>query len=148
LFLRLVKPCFRAFFSCEIFRLTSSWSLQHKSRPAKALAPVNLPFNFFVPELPHSEIPLAAFVLQTVGLSVIAAWLLKHSRGSVLITTLLHGSFNTLGFMTPSIDVATRSWIVGGVYIAAALVITAVYGLQLNRRVSSETPEQLAKAVR
>jgi hypothetical protein len=43
---------------------------------------------------------------------------------------------------------ATRAWLVGGVYIAAALVITAVYGLQLNRRVSSGTPEQLAKAVR
>lgn len=89
--------------------------------------------NFFVPELPHYEIPLAAFVTQTVGLSVIAAWLLKHSRGSVLIATLFHGAFNTFAFLTPSIDAVTRAWLVGGVYIIAALMITAVYGLCLSR---------------
>lgn len=89
--------------------------------------------NFFVPELPHYEIPLAAFVVQTVGLSVIAAWLLKHSRGSVLIATLFHGSFNTFVFLTSSIDAATRAWLVGGVYLIAALVIAAVYGLGLSR---------------
>jgi hypothetical protein len=50
--------------------------------------------------------------------------------------------------MTPSIDVATRSWIVGGVYIAAALVITAVYGLNLSRSTNSETGAKLAKSWR
>jgi hypothetical protein len=104
--------------------------------------------NFFVPELAHSEIPLAAFILQTVGLSVIAAWLLKHSHGSVFIATLLHGAFNTFGFLTPSIDAATRAWLVGGVYVGAALVIAAVYGLRFSRHVSSETPEKLANVLR
>lgn len=104
--------------------------------------------NFFVPELPHSGIPLAAFVLQTVGFSVVAAWLLKHSSGSVLIATLFHGAFNTIGFQTPSIDMATRAWLVGGVYITAALVITAVYGLRLSRRASSESSEQFNIALR
>jgi membrane protease YdiL (CAAX protease family) len=101
--------------------------------------------NFFVPELPHSEIPLAAFVLYTVGFSVIAAWLVKSSRGSVLIATLFHGASNTFGFLTPSLDAATRWWLLGGVYCAAALVVTAVYGIRLSQVSSSENAAALAK---
>jgi len=100
--------------------------------------------NFFVPELAHSQISLASFVLFTVSYSVIAAWLMHHTRGSVLIATLFHGASNTFGFLTPSIDLATRWWLVGGVYLAAALAITAVYGLRLSRSASSRSPELLA----
>jgi len=69
--------------------------------------------NFFIPGLPHYEIPLPAFVMYTTGLSILAAWLLKHTRGSVLLTTLLHGSTNTFGFLTPGLDTATRWWLIG-----------------------------------
>lgn len=100
--------------------------------------------NFFVPELPHSEIPLAAFVLYTVGFSVIAAWLMKSSSGSVLIATLFHGASNTFGFLTPSLDIGTRWWLLGGVYCAAALLNTAVYGVRLSRISFSKNAEQLA----
>jgi hypothetical protein len=65
-----------------------------------------------------------------------------------LIATLFHGAFNTFGFLTPSIDAATRAWLVGGAYVMAALVITSVYGFRLSRHASSETPEKLANALR
>jgi membrane protease YdiL (CAAX protease family) len=103
--------------------------------------------NFFVLELPHAEIPIAAFVLYTVGFSVIAAWLLKSSRGSVLIATLFHGASNTFGFLTPSLETATRWWLLAGVYCAAALLVVTVYGVQLSRNSASANTPNLANAL-
>lgn len=89
--------------------------------------------NFFIPSLPHYVIPLPAFVIYTTALAVIAAWLLKHTSGSVLITTLLHGATNTFGFLTPNLNTATRWWLIAGVYGAAALMLVILYGKQLHR---------------
>jgi len=36
------------------------------------------------------------------------AWLLKNTRGSVLLATLFHGATNTFGFLTPGLQTATR----------------------------------------
>lgn len=93
--------------------------------------------NFFIPALPHYEIPLAAFVIYTIALSVIAAWLLKHTRRSVLIATLLHGATNTFGFLTPGLDSVTRWWLIAGVYATAAVLIVMLYGTGLRRSPSS-----------
>lgn len=95
--------------------------------------------NFFIPTLPHHEIPLPAFVIWTIALSILAAWLLKQTRGSVLLATLLHGATNTLGFLTPNLDVATRWWLTAGVYGAAALLVVMIYGTQLDRSRSART---------
>ena len=89
--------------------------------------------NFFIPGLPHYEIPLPAFVIYTTGLSVLAAWLLKHTRGSVLMATLLHGATNTFGFLTPGLDTATRWWLIALAYAVAAFVIAVIYGKGLYR---------------
>jgi len=94
--------------------------------------------NFFIPGLPHFEIPLPAFVLYTTAFSVIAAWLLKYTRGSVLIATLLHGSTNTFGFLTPGIDTAARWWLIAGVYCLAALMVAVIYGTQLSHAPSNK----------
>jgi membrane protease YdiL (CAAX protease family) len=99
--------------------------------------------NFFVPGLPHYGVPLLAFVLYTTGLSVLAAWLLKYTRGSVLIATLFHGSTNAFGFLTPGLEITARWWLIGAVYSGAALVVVAIYGVRLYRSrsvVSSEPP--------
>lgn len=64
---------------------------------------------------------------------MIAAWLLKHTRGSVLISTLLHGATNTFGFLTPNIDTATRWWLIAGVYGVCAVLIVLLYRRQLDR---------------
>jgi membrane protease YdiL (CAAX protease family) len=97
--------------------------------------------NFFIPGLPHEGVPLAAFVLYTVGLSVLAAWLLKYTRGSVLIATLFHGSTNTFGFLTPGLDTIARWWLIGFVYMAAALVVALVFGVRLFRSRSAGSAE-------
>jgi membrane protease YdiL (CAAX protease family) len=87
--------------------------------------------NFFIPGLPHNEIPLPAFLLYTIGLSVLAAWLLKYTRGSVLIATLFHGSTNTFVFLTPGLDIAARWWLIAAMYCAAALLVAIIYGVNL-----------------
>jgi len=88
--------------------------------------------NFFIPGLSHVEIPLAAFVIYTTALSVLAAWLLKLTRGSVLIATLLHGATNTFGFLTPGLHTGTRWWLIASVYCTAALLVAIIYGVQLH----------------
>ena len=60
--------------------------------------------------LPQREMPFPAFLLFTLAFSVVAAFLLERSRGSVLIAMLLHGSFNTFTFLTPALSVAARIW--------------------------------------
>jgi len=94
--------------------------------------------NFFIPSLPHYEIPVPAFVIYTTALSILAAWLLKHTQGSALIAALLHGATNTFGFLTPALDTATRWWLIAGVYGAAALLIALLYGKQLQRSQSTQ----------
>lgn len=89
--------------------------------------------NFFIPGMPHTEIPLPAFILYTTAFSVLAAWLLQYARGSVLIATLLHGASNTLGFLTPGLDSATRWWLLASIYCVAALLVVLVYGVKLHR---------------
>jgi uncharacterized protein len=45
--------------------------------------------TFFVPGAPQHGLPLSAFVLLTVAYSVVFTWVYLHTRGSVLIATLL-----------------------------------------------------------
>ena len=91
--------------------------------------------NFFIPSMPHFEIPLVAFILYTTSLSVLAAWVLKSTRGSVLLTTLLHGSTNTFGFLTPGLDNTARWWLIATLYAASALVVViAARGELLTRK--------------
>ena len=89
--------------------------------------------NFFIPSLPHFEIPLPAFVIYTTSLSILAAWLLKRTRGSVLMTTLLHGATNTFGFLTPGLDTTTHWWLIALAYAVEAFMVAAVYSRQLCR---------------
>jgi membrane protease YdiL (CAAX protease family) len=89
--------------------------------------------GFFLPGLPQNDIPLLAFVLWTIALSVIAAWLMKFTRASVLITTLFHGATNTFGFLAPDLDIAVYRWLMAIVYCSAALLIVAIFGSRLVR---------------
>jgi CAAX protease family protein len=97
--------------------------------------------QFFIPGTPHYEIPIPAFFLYITSLSVLAAWLLKYTRGSILIATLLHGVTDTIGFLTPGLDTGIRWWLIAASYTAAALIIVIVYGAQLSRAQSTDLPD-------
>src|SRR3712207_8499263 len=51
--------------------------------------------TFFVPGAPQHGLPFSAFVLLTVAYSVVFTWVYLHTRGSVLIATLLRSEEHT-----------------------------------------------------
>lgn len=96
--------------------------------------------TFVLPGLPQEGVPLPAFIVFTTTASVVLAWLMKHSHGSVIIATLFHGSFNTLGFLTPSLTLAGRWWLTAIVYVLAAAVLVVLDRQLVERPARSASP--------
>jgi membrane protease YdiL (CAAX protease family) len=90
--------------------------------------------TFFVPGAPQAGIPFIAFVLFTTGASVLFTWLYLHTGGSLLLATLFHGAINSFGFVNSALDPASRWWLTGAVYVAAALLVSIIAGLNLARK--------------
>jgi pimeloyl-ACP methyl ester carboxylesterase/membrane protease YdiL (CAAX protease family) len=86
--------------------------------------------TFLLPGLPQAGIPFPAFLAFTTAASIVLAWLMRRSGGSVIIATLFHGSFNTFGFLTPSLTLAERWWLTAVIYsLAATLVVVLDKGM-------------------
>ena len=99
--------------------------------------------TFFVPGAPQHGLPFSAFVFLTVAYSVLFTWVYLHTRGSVLIATLLHGAINlSQGFFLGGIDPARGYWLLAAVYGVAALGLVATAGPNLSRtsRALKEAP--------
>lgn len=91
--------------------------------------------TFFVSGAPQHGLPFSAFVLLTVSYSVVFTWVYLHTRGSVLIATLLHGAINfSQGLFLGGVDPARGYWLLAAVYGVAALVLVAAVGPSLSRR--------------
>jgi len=91
--------------------------------------------TFFVSGTPQHGLPLSAFALLTVAYSVLFTWAYLHTRGSVLIATLLHGSINfSQGYFLGGIDPTREYWLLAAVYGAAALALVAATGPSLSHR--------------
>jgi membrane protease YdiL (CAAX protease family) len=89
--------------------------------------------TFFVPGSPQAGIPFVAFLVFTTGASILFTWLYLHTRGSLLLATLFHGAINSFGFVNNALDPASRWWLTGAVYVAAAFLVSIVVGLNLGR---------------
>jgi hypothetical protein len=89
--------------------------------------------TFFMDGLPQRQMPFPAFLLFTLAFSVVAAWLLRRTRGSVLMAMLMHGSFNTFTFLTPALDVGPRLWATAGLWSIVAVLAAAA----MSRRPAS-----------
>jgi len=50
---------------------------------------------FWIPGTAQSHLPLALFLVRTVGLSVISTWIYNSTRRSLLFVLLFHASLNT-----------------------------------------------------
>ncbi len=91
--------------------------------------------TFFVPGAPQYGLSFSAFVILTVAYSILFTWVYIHTRGSVLISTLLHGSINlSQGIFTGGVDPAREYWLLALVYGAAALVVALLFGPNLRRK--------------
>jgi membrane protease YdiL (CAAX protease family) len=105
--------------------------------------------TFFVPGAPQYGLPFSAFVLLTMAYSVVIGWVYVHSRGSVLIASLMHGAINlSQGFFLGGVDPASEYWLLAGVYGATALGVALAFGANLSRKryVEADRPRVQYKA--
>jgi membrane protease YdiL (CAAX protease family) len=103
--------------------------------------------TFFIAGSPQASIPFVAFLLFTTGASVLFTWLHLHTGGSLLIATLFHGAINSFGFVNNALDPASRWWLTGTVYIAAAIIVSVIAGLNLGRRPTAQGEAEPVAAI-
>jgi membrane protease YdiL (CAAX protease family) len=68
----------------------------------------------------------ALYVVSTIPLTILMTWLFNHSKGSLLLAMLFHGSLNTFYIILP-IEPAFLAWVIL-LWILALLVITTEKG--------------------
>jgi len=56
---------------------------------------------FYMSDTAQSHIPVGLFILSTVALSVLYAWIFNHTRGSVLPALVLHTAVNAWAWVIP-----------------------------------------------
>jgi membrane protease YdiL (CAAX protease family) len=83
--------------------------------------------------------PPVPLIAGYMGLGILATWVFNNTRGSVLMTMLLHASFNTnagfFGEMFTGADLVRMSWLLAAGWCVAAIVVVVVAGpVHLSRK--------------
>ena len=108
----------------------------------------------FMSDRSTSPVPL---IVGYMGLGILATWVFNNTRGSVLLTMLLHASFNTnagfFGEMFAGADLVRMGWLLAAGWCVAALVVVVVAGpkhlsRKHHRQETSEEPEVATAAPR
>jgi membrane protease YdiL (CAAX protease family) len=84
----------------------------------------HLPIFFWEPSSP--PVPL---ILGYAGLGILSAWIFNNTRGSVLLTMVLHASFNTMA-----------QFLAVGWWVAAIVVVIVAGPEHLSRKHTKQTP--------
>jgi membrane protease YdiL (CAAX protease family) len=76
--------------------------------------------------------PPLPLIVGFMGLGILATWVFNNTAGSVLLTMMLHASFNTnagfFGEMFAGADLARLSWLLAAGWCIAAIVVVVVAG--------------------
>lgn len=95
---------------------------------------------WFVPGAPQKGMPYFPFALGAIFYTVIATWAYNNSKGSLVIASVLHLSFNVslgvvVGFLK-LVPVNYFLWIVAGLYFIFALLVIVFAGPKhLSRKI-------------
>jgi membrane protease YdiL (CAAX protease family) len=83
----------------------------------------------FMTDCSASPVPL---IVRFMGLGILATWVFNNTAGSVLLTMMLHASFNTnagfFGEMFAGADLVRMSWLLAAGWCVAAIVVFAAAG--------------------
>jgi uncharacterized protein len=86
---------------------------------------------FFIDGTSQAHIPVALFLLSVVAMSVLFAWLINHTAGSVVAALLLHTAINFWPAVVPVLP--TKMEYRPYAIVVAILVMTALWLLALRR---------------
>lgn len=87
--------------------------------------------NFVLPSFPHHGLPFSAFVIMTVGFSVLFTWFYVNTAGSLVIAVIFHAALNL--FSLSDMEPSRVYWLKAIVYSLAALATTLVIGKSRSR---------------
>jgi membrane protease YdiL (CAAX protease family) len=87
------------------------------------------------PNFPTPSYAMGSFLLASLAFGVVWTWLYQNTGGSVLITTLFHGTINAAGnLLFGSVPPAQLNWLVPVAFGVAALAIISLAGPALTRQ--------------
>jgi uncharacterized protein len=93
---------------------------------------------------PGGLLPFGAFIVATVALAVIITWVFNHTGGSLLLTMLVHASFNTAALSTlplfASLSLPTALPGFDLVFVAVALLLILATRGHLSYHPSQHVP--------
>jgi uncharacterized protein len=80
---------------------------------------------FFIDGTSQAHIPLALFMLSVVAMSVLFAWLMNHTKGSLMAVLLLHTAINFWSSVVPVLptEVSYRAY----AFVVAIMVVAALW---------------------
>jgi membrane protease YdiL (CAAX protease family) len=87
-----------------------------------------------LPGMINAGAPPLPTLLGLIGLSVLATWLYIRSNGNLLVTSLFHAAQSFFVIVNDGITVGEQTWLMAGVYLAAAIVIAISAGPAFARR--------------
>lgn len=97
---------------------------------------------FFTKGSSQVEMSFAGYAIQLVATSILFTWLYNNTRGSVLLAYILHAAMNTWTSIF-AIDPANQfqGWILTGVFVAVAVIVTIVSGAENLSRTNTRIQE-------
>jgi uncharacterized protein len=96
----------------------------------------HLPLFFTATGSSQADMSFVSFLVSTVSLSILYAWMCNNTRGSVFMAYLFHASANTWTTIF-SVDHSNHfvDWAVSGLLLLAALIVVVIAGaVNLSRR--------------
>jgi membrane protease YdiL (CAAX protease family) len=87
-----------------------------------------------LPGMMYEAAPPLPTLLHLIALSVLITWLYVQSGGSVVLTTIFHAAQSFFVIVNEGISQSQQTWLMAGVYLAAALVVAILTGWQLTRQ--------------
>jgi uncharacterized protein len=100
-----------------------------------------------LPGMINAGAPPLPTLLGLIGLSVLATWLYIRTNGNLLLTSLLHAAQSFFVSLNDGITVGQQTWLMAGVYLAAAVIIAIAAGSSFARKPIAPIEPRAARSI-